>query len=52
MNSGGSRNNSEDTKDVGTQVVDHDVLIPPLPFDLDTVEKLIQDTGVKALESK
>ncbi|XP_071179414.1 golgin subfamily A member 3-like isoform X2 [Mytilus edulis] len=52
MNSGGSRNNSEDTKDVGTQVVDHDVLIPPLPFDLDMVEKLIQDTGVKALESK
>lgn len=51
MNSG-SRNNSEETRDVGTQVLDNEILIPPLPFDLEVVEKLIQDTGVKALESK
>ncbi|OWF45581.1 golgin subfamily A member 3-like [Mizuhopecten yessoensis] len=40
-------------RDTGTQVESQDLpLIPPLPFDLDIVEKLLQDSTVKALESK
>lgn len=41
------------TCDTGTQVESRDLpMIPPLPFDLDNVEKLLQESTVKALESK
>ena len=43
---------SGSTRDMGTQVEASDVIIPPLPFDLEAVEKLIQNSSVKALESK
>ncbi|XP_060064581.1 golgin subfamily A member 3-like [Ylistrum balloti] len=42
-----------DIRDAGTQVESRDLpMIPPLPFDLDSVEKLLQNSTVKALESK
>ena len=39
-------------KDTGTQVENHDLIIPPLPFDLEAVEKLLQETSARALASK
>ncbi|KAK3084581.1 hypothetical protein FSP39_015781, partial [Pinctada imbricata] len=40
------------TRDAGTQVEVGDITIPPLPFDLEEVEKMIQNSSVKAMESK
>lgn len=44
--------NSDSSKDAGTQVENRDVIIPPLPFDLEAVERLIQETSAKAMASK
>ncbi|XP_061163619.1 golgin subfamily A member 3-like [Saccostrea echinata] len=44
--------NSDSTKDAGTQVENRDIVIPPLPFDLEAVERLLQETSAKALASK
>lgn len=44
--------NSDSSKDAGTQVENCDVIIPPLPFDLEAVERLIQETSAKAMASK
>lgn len=44
--------NSDPTKDTGTQVENRDIIIPPLPFDLEAVERLLQETSARALASK
>jgi hypothetical protein len=37
----------------GTQAdMGNGVIIPPLPFDMDAVEKLLMDTAVRPLDSK
>ena len=50
-----NQNNSSDgevvTTETGTQV-EPSIIIPPLPFDLEAVEKLIHKSTVRALESK
>ncbi|XP_033747220.1 golgin subfamily A member 3-like [Pecten maximus] len=53
LNEGTSQEEGGGMRDTGTQVESHDLpMIPPLPFDLENVEKLLQDSTVKALESK
>ncbi|KAL5016879.1 hypothetical protein ScPMuIL_006468 [Solemya velum] len=46
-----NKNSSEEpSRDMGTQVEPDD--IPPLPFDLEVMDKLLEETAVKDLESK
>ncbi|CAL1536149.1 unnamed protein product [Lymnaea stagnalis] len=47
------RMNENDRSDVGVQAnIERKIVIPPLPFDLATIEQLIQDTKVTPLDSK
>lgn len=47
------RLNELDTNDIGVQAnLEKRIVIPPLPFDLASIEQLIQDTKVTPLDSK
>ncbi|XP_025091253.1 golgin subfamily A member 3-like isoform X3 [Pomacea canaliculata] len=47
------KNAEGDTDEKGTQAdLDNGIIIPPLPFDMEVVEKLLQDTAVKPLDSR